>query len=263
MDSINIGVFQMDISWENITSNQEKISSLLESLDKLPDILILPEMYSTGFTSDVSTLNILNKETLQSQKDWQQTIADKFKISIIGSVLFFDNQHFYNRLYFTGYKQESVFYNKRHLFKLEKQSNLFKPGNERVIIDFKGIKIMPQICYDLRFPVWSRNDSAYQLLIYVANWPEKRRLIWDTLLKARAIENQCYTIGVNRSGRDGNSIDYDGGSAVYGPDGEEYLLMERQEKYSEVNLSLSGLANFREKFGAYKDADEFQLKTRE
>lgn len=259
-DRLIVGIFQMDIIWESIHSNQQKIEELLTGLEHVPDILVLPEMYATGFTMNPRNLDV---RSVESQLEWQKQVSEKFKLAIVGSTVIADGTGFKNRLIFTADNSAPSFYDKRHLFKMEKENQSFTCGTDRQVIEYSGIKIMPQICYDLRFPVWSRNDTGYHLLIYVANWPASRRVVWDTLLRARAIENQCYCIGVNRVGADENPIDYDGGSAVYGPKGEEYLQMTDKDTYAEVELSINELINFREKFGAYKDADEFEIKNRE
>jgi omega-amidase len=259
-DKISLGIFQIDSVWEDVKSNQKQIESLLNELENLPGILILPEMYATGFTMNPENIN---KEDIASQLNWQQSMSNKYNISLMGSTIFIKNSKYRNRLIYTSYDSSPVFYDKRHLFQMEKENFSSEFRTERPIIDFHGVKIMPQICYDIRFPVWSRNDSGYHLLVYVANWPASRRIVWDTLLRARAIENQCYCVGVNRVGIDGNSIKYDGGSAIFGPKGEEIMQMNSTEKYLEVELSVNELIEFREKFGAYKDADKFEIKNRE
>lgn len=259
-DNIRIGIFQIDSVWEDIRSNQQQIEKLLNELQEIPDLLILPEMYATGFTMNPQNLS---RREIDSQLEWQQSVSNRYRLSIMGSTIFFDISDFRNRLIYTSNYNSPLFYDKRHLFQMEKENLSFKPGSERSIINFQGIKIMPQICYDIRFPVWSRNDSGYHLLVYVANWPESRRVVWDTLLRARAIENQCYCIGVNRIGVDGNPINYNGGSAVFGPKGEAFLEMNESDSYAEIELSIKDLVEFRDKFGAYRDADEFEIKNRE
>lgn len=259
-DNIRIGIFQMDIVWENVRANQLLVEELLNSLSSKPDILILPEMYATGFT--MNPFNV-NKKEIDNQLNWQQAISDKYNIAFMGSTVFSENDIYRNRLIYTANSSQPVFYDKRHLFRMEKENLSFKFGTERSRIEYDGIKIMPQICYDIRFPVWSRNDYGYHILVYVANWPASRRNVWDTLLAARAIENQCYCIGVNRIGTDGNPIEYDGGSAVFGPKGDCLLQMNDKDTYTSIDLSISELVAFRDKFGAYKDADEFEIKNRE
>ena len=257
---LKVGLFQADIIWEDIEANQDKISGLLSGLDDKPDLLVLPEMYTTGFTSNYDNLNI---STVNRQLEWQLALSKESGVSILGSVLFFDNKRYRNRIFLTQPDSQYDYYDKRHLFQAEKENNNLEPGNRRVTINLKETKIMPQICYDLRFPVWSRNNTGYHILVYVANWPEIRSKIWTTLLKARAIENQCYVIGVNRVGADKNNIRYNGKSAVYGPQGEEILVMDHIEAYGKANLSVKELVNYREKFGAYKDSDIFEIKNQE
>lgn len=259
-ETIRIGIFQLDSVWEDIRANQVRVETMLESLSILPDLLILPEMYATGFTMNPGNIDQVQ---IANQLNWQQCISEKYMLAIMGSTIFIENGLFRNRLIYTANSSQPVFYDKRHLFRMEKENRSFTFGTERSRIEYKGIKIMPQICYDIRFPVWARNDFGYHLLVYVANWPASRRNVWDTLLAARAIENQCYCIGVNRIGTDGNPIEYNGGSAIFGPKGDCLLQMNEEESFTSIELSITELVAFREKFGAYKDADEFEIKNRE
>lgn len=258
-NNIRFGLFQQDIIWNDIFANQFKIESLIKNLSSLPDILLLPEMYTTGFND---TPGILSKNDLAGQLAWQQSISVKYNICVFGSVIEYNQDTFFNRLFFTRSDGSNDYYDKRHLFGIGGESEFYTSGESRKIFSFGPVQIMPQICYDLRFPVWSRNNIGYHILIYSANWPANRRIVWDTLLKARAIENQCYTIGINRTGSDGNSINYDGGSAVYGPKGETLLLLDEKEQYAEIILSIDDLLQFKNSFPAYKDADGFEIKTR-
>jgi omega-amidase len=257
--SIRVGIFQQDIFWQDISANQQKIENLLENLAHKPDILVLPEMYSTGFNQNPTEIS---KEQIAGQLNWQLSISNIHNLAIFGSIIETENDLYYNRVYFTQPDGTFDSYNKRHLFGIGGEEKYFSPGENRLIFKYNSISIMPQICYDLRFPVWSRNNMDYHILIYSANWPGNRSEVWDTLLKARAIENQCYTVGVNRSGTDGNSIKYIGKSAVYGPKGETILLMNDQETYSEVVLSIDELLEFRKSFPVLIDADIFEIKIR-
>ncbi len=260
MNTISVGIYQFDIFWEDIEKNQKKIESFLQSLTQWPDILILPEMYTTGF---ITNPDKLLGESVDSQLNWQQEISDTKGISVLGSMVFPVEDKFYNRAVFTESHAKPSFYDKRHLFGIEKEGGVYRFGSKRVTFSFNGVGVMPQICYDLRFPVWARNTSGYHILIYMANWPSSRQLVWDTLLKARAIENQCYCIGVNRVGKDGNGIGYTGGSAVYDMKGQTILHMGEKEHYSAVQLSISGLTESRSRFGALNDADAFEIKNPE
>jgi omega-amidase len=256
---IRIGLYQQNIVWEDITANQKKIEYVIDSLTNKPDIFLLPEMYSTGFLEEISNLN---HKQLAEQLNWQINISKQQKIGIIGSLIEVENDRFYNRLYYTKPDGSYNYYNKRHLFGIGGEDNYFIQGETREIFTFNSIRIMPQICYDLRFPVWSRNNLNYHLLIYSANWPASRNLVWETLLKARAIENQCYVVGVNRTGTDGKNISYIGQSAVFGPKGETLLFLDDSEQYAEVTLPIHELEDFRKSFPVLKDADDFELKTR-
>lgn len=255
-ESVSIGIFQFNIVWEDISANRLKVESLLVELTNLPDILILPEMFTSGFTMHPDKLP---REELLDQLHWQQKLSAKFKLSILGSVIWPENNHYKNRMIATYSNGGSDAYDKRHLFFNEKESGNFIPGNNRAIFEVDSIKIMPQICYDLRFPVWSRNNMDYHLLIYAANWPAQRQKVWETLIPARAIENQCFVIGVNRVGKDGNNIDYIGGSTIYSPKGEEILKMSSDEAYTHTELSIEELMQFRSKFSVLKDMDRFKI----
>lgn len=258
--TIRLGIFQFDVVANNIEQNQHKIGELITHLKVLPDILLLPEMYTTGF---IVKPNGLAKEELEKQAKWQAEASVKYKTAIIGSLIIPENGMFYNRLYFTSPDGQVKSYNKRHLFRMSGENEYYQTGNERVLFDYNGIKIMPQVCYDLRFPVWARNNLGYHILVYSANWPDSRNVAWETLLRARAIENQCYTIGINRIGTDTENIHYEGNSQAYGPKGEILIQMDNKERYTEIQLSITELLEFRNKFPAYLDADDFEIKNRE
>jgi omega-amidase len=258
-NSIRIGIYQHDIIWNNIQANQSKIDSLIFSLSTKPEILILPEMYTTGFNGNPL---VLPEKEIVGQLKWQLSVSEKYSLALLGSVIEYSNNIYYNRLYFTLPDGSYDYYDKRHLFGMGGESDFYTAGTSRKVFSYNTIRLMPQVCYDLRFPVWSRNNMNYHLLIYSANWPATRSFVWDTLLKARAIENQCYVIGVNRVGTDGNSIKYIGKSAVYGPKGETILYLDDKVEYREVLLSIDELMEFRKTFPVLSDADNFEIKTR-
>lgn len=258
--SITLGIFQFSPKWEDITANNNYIEKQINKQFELPDILILPEMYSTGFCVSPQTLV---PEMLEAQLTWQQQISEKYNITVLGSVPIKKGGSFVNRLFVTQKAQEPQFYDKSHLVNLERDSGNFIRGDKRLVIEINGVKILPLICYDLRFPVWSRNNCGYHLLIYVANWPAERNIIWETLLRARAIENQCFCIGVNRTGKDENGINYIGNSAIYSAKGEPLLEVAEKEGIYTTTLSIQELEGFRHKFGAIYEADPFELKSRE
>lgn len=258
MDTIRITLVQTDIIWENKQENLRLLHEKLQSLRGTTEIVVLPEMFSTGFSMQSDVLAETNSgETITTLKQW----AAHYHLAICGSFIAKDNGHFYNRAFFLTPEGEEFYYDKRHLFRMGREAEHFSAGSKRLILSYHGWNICLLVCYDLRFPVWSRNvDNEYDLLIYVANWPVPRRLAWDTLLRARALENQCYVCGVNRTGTDGYKLPYNGGSSVYSALGEEVAsLPDDKEGMITVPLSLSTLQQFREKFPVWKDADRFHL----
>jgi omega-amidase len=257
INELRIGLFQMNIVWEDIVVNRLKIETILNRLSDVPDILVFPEMFTTGFSTINSNWHI---HELNLHVDWQLELSAKHNVTLMGSVIMPEGDMFKNRLLITYPNSTYDYYDKRHLFQEEKNKGLFLSGNERKIFKYGDLKIMPQICYDLRFPVWSRNNLNYQVLINVANWPSARQKAWKTLLTARAIENQCFVIGVNRVGEDGNGIKYRGGSMVISPMGEDLLVLKSKEEYAEINLDMNNLFDFHEKFPVYKDSDKFTIQ---
>jgi predicted amidohydrolase len=255
--NLKIGLFQFDILWEDIEGNNRLIYDRLNSLGVMPDLIFLPEMYSTGFTMQPEKLN---QKLLMAQSSWQQNLSNTFNVGVLGSFIQPEGEKYKNRLHFSLPTTAPGHYDKRHLFHLENSFGNFIPGNSRECFKYNGIKLMPQICYDLRFPVWARNDQNYQVLFYVANWPASRQHVWRTLLMARAIENQCFVVGVNRIGTDNNNIDYTGGSVVFNAKGESLIELGDKEQYMEVSLSMKELHSFKEKFPVYKDWDKFILE---
>jgi len=254
---MKISIIQPDIAWESKTINLRKLVSLISPLFNKTDIVILPEMFNTGFSMNTQLLC----EAPQSETyKWMKDIAEKGNFGVCGSYIVKENMHFFNRWVFVTPGDELWSYDKRHLFRMGGEDKVFSPGNKRVVLNFRGLRISPYICYDLRFPVWSRSRSDYDLIVYVANWPEARRETWLTLLKARAIENQCYVAGANRTGTDGNGINYCGSSVIINPRGE--ILAEAgydSEATLTAEISLDELFSFREKFPVFKDADDFSI----
>lgn len=258
MDSIRISIIQTDIVWENKQENLRLLRGKLQSLCGTTEIVVLPEMFSTGFSMQSEQLaEPVSGTTIGSLREW----ATEFQLAIAGSYIATDNGHNYNRAFFLTPEGDAYYYDKRHLFRMGQEPDHFSAGNQRLILSYKGWNICLLVCYDLRFPVWSRNvDREYDLLVYVANWPTSRRRVWDTLLQARALENQCYVCGVNRVGTDGYRLNYNGGSCVISPYGETILATsDDQEATVTTTLSLSTLNTFRDKFPVWRDADRFQL----
>ena len=255
-NDLRITLIQPDLIWESPRENREHLSQLIDSVKERTDLIVLPEMFTTGFSMNASTLaEPMNGETMQ----WMWQKAAEKDAAICGSVILEDAGGRYNRLLFVQPDGTYSSYDKRHLFFVEGEIGVFEPGKERVIVNFRGWRIALYICYDLRFPVWSRNRKDTDLALYVANWPASRTLVWQTLLKARAIENQIYVAGVNRIGADGNGIEYCGDSLLVNPRGEVVHRLENREEVVTVSLSMKSLQAFREKFPVGNDADDFQI----
>ncbi len=256
---IRVSIVQTAIEWENKEENLRLFHKKIKDLNETTDIIVLPEMFSTGFSMNSQALAETNMDrTIVTLRQW----ASIYQTAICGSYIAKEHDDaFYNRAFFLTPEGEAYYYDKHHLFRMGQENECFSSGNKRTIVTYHGWKICPLICYDLRFPVWSRNlNNEYDLLIYVANWPTSRRPVWDTLLRARAIENQCYVCGVNRVGIDGYHIKYNGGSVIYSAKGEIIASIDDgQEGISTVSLNLTSLRKFREKFPVWKDADTFQL----
>ena len=212
MNDIRISLIQTDIVWEKKENNFRLLHEKLQALRGTTEIVVLPEMFSTGFSMQSERLaEPAAGETMTLLRRW----ATEYQLALCGSYMAAENGHYYNRGFFLTPEGETYFYDKHHLFRMGRESRHFTPGDKQTVFSYRGWNLCLLICYDLRFPVWSRNvDNAYDLLIYVANWPEERRQAWDTLLRARAIENQCYVCGVNRIGTDGYHLYYNGGSCL-------------------------------------------------
>ncbi len=255
MQDLRIALIQFDIVWQNPISNRNILEAKIANIDPKADLIILPEMFTTGFTMDTT------KHTEQMEGKtlfWMKQMAANSNTVITGSIIIKERNHYFNRLLWITPKGEQYYYDKRHLFRMAEEHNYFAQGNMQPIFKLKGWRIKPQICYDLRFPVWSRNnDLEYDLLFYVANWPKARISAWDTLLQARAIENLSYSIGVNRVGTDGNKKDYNGHTACYNYKGELLGNMVEKEAIVYVDLSKPDLDNYRKSFPANLDADTF------
>lgn len=256
---LKISIIQTDLIWENPQANRDKFTMLLKQLNEKTDIAILPEMFTTSFAMNPERLaEPATGDTLL----WMQTTANELGFAICGSIMVKENDLYFNRFYFVEPNGKFHTYNKRHLFRMMDEHSHYQAGNERVILNYLGWRIMPQICYDLRFPVWSRNQDDYDLLIYVANFPTARQMAWNKLLPARAIENLCYVAAVNRIGTDGNGIPFSGDSQVIDPKGKIVLETENnKETVATLSLSLKELNDYRAKFPAHLDADNFTLET--
>lgn len=254
---LNIAIFQFNLAWENPSVNRNEIDRMLLKLSAATDLVFLPEMFTTGFSMNASELA---EEMDGPTVTWMKEKAAEHQIALCGSLIIQEKENSYNRLLFVVPSGEIHFYDKRHLFSMGNENEFFKMGTERLIVNYKGWRICLLICYDLRFPVWSRNRGEYDLLFYSSNWPQSRALVWDTLLKARAIENQCYTVGANRVGTDGNGIEYSGNSQVIQPKG---IVMAESKDYDdciiEAALSMNDLLRYRMSFPVLDDADHFRM----
>jgi omega-amidase len=252
---LKVLIIQSEINWKDTNANLNRYSSLLQTWDRQVDLILLPEMFTTGF---ISTPDEVPESMQKKTFAWMRQAASTRNCHIAGSMIVSEDNAYYNRLICMHPSAESDTYNKRHLFRPEGENELYARGLQRTISIIKGWRICWQICYDLRFPVWSRYQGDYDVLVYVANWPAKRRNAWNTLLRARAIENQCYVLGVNRIGTDGNHISYQGDSSVIDPKGNRINDPDTGEEiliYAE--LSYSALTDYRKKFPVLYDADTF------
>ncbi len=256
-ENLKIAVFQFDLEWENIQANLTKVDLMLEQLSGKADIVFLPEMFASGFTMNAAKV----AQTMDGQTiSWLKNRSAAYSLAICGSMVIHESGKFYNRLVFAEPSGKVSHYDKRHLFTMGGEEKAYSQGESRLIVEYLGWRICPLICYDLRFPVWSRNLNNYDLLVYVANWPEQRSLVWNTLLKARAIENQSYVVGVNRIGSDGNNITYLGQSQIIDAKGNAIALATDYSKdIILTGLSYSKLEKFRRKFPVLDDADTYSI----
>ncbi len=256
-EKLNIAMIQANLHWEDAEANRELFSEEISKVSDEVELIVLPEMFTTGFSMNAEKLA---EETEAETLNWMQKIAKSKSSAITGSVIITENGNYYNRLYFVFPDGSYKLYDKRHTFTLAKEDQTYTAGTERLIVDYKGWKICPLICYDLRFPVWARNTVDYDLLIYVANWPEKRVNAWDALLKARAIENMSYCIGLNRTGEDGDGYVYNGHSAAYDPLGKELTKLDRSDAFTtEFSIDKTSLNEIRNKLKFLQDRDNFTL----
>jgi omega-amidase len=268
MSTLTITGIQSNLHWEDKKANLQMFEEKILSITQPTEIVVLPEMFSTGFSMQPERLaETMDGETVL----WMKQVAAKRKIILTGSVIMEENGNYYNRLVWVLPNGQTGHYDKRHLFAYADEDQHYTRGEKRLIASVKGWKINLFVCYDLRFPVWSRQASPltrgeqepleYDVLVYVANWPERRVHAWTTLLRARAIENQCYVVGVNRTGDDGNKIHYTGESMAIDPMGEILYHKKDEEDIFTITLEKSVLEKTREKFPFWRDADQFRIIT--
>lgn len=253
---MKISLIQTALTWEDAAANRAAFSEKINAIDEVVDLIVLPEMFATGFTMNPSAV----AETMEGESvRWMKQTAIAKGCAITGSLVIEEDGRYYNRLLFVLPDGEVKTYNKRHLFSFAGEDKHYTAGTDKLIVEYKGWKICPLVCYDLRFPVFARNTEGYDLLLYVANWPQIRTFAWDALLKARAIENQAYTIGVNRVGQDANGHAYSGHSQVLDALGAYVLEPQETDGVFTVELSKETLDETRAKFAFLNDRDSFTL----
>ena len=261
MAPLTLTLIQANLHWENKPANLEMFQQKIEAVGQKTEVVILPEMFSTGFSMRPQGLaENMEGETLQ----WMKKTAAKNNIILTGSVIIQENEQYFNRLIWMLPNGQFGQYDKRHLFGFAGEHEQYTAGKKRLVASVKGWKIHLQVCYDLRFPVWARQTPAkiageYDVLINVANWPKKRILAWKTLLQARAIENQCFVVGVNRVGIDGNNHLYNGNSLLIDPSGEIIFQGSEAEETTTITLQKETLLQNRSQFPFLKDADSFMI----
>ena len=254
---LNIALIQSELSWENPEQNRRDFTQKIEGLADNVDLVVLPEMFTSGFTMNPAQV----AETMTGDTiTWLKTIANKIQLAITGSLVIKEDGNYYNRMVFVHPNGTIEHYDKRHTFTLAGEDRVYTAGSKKLIVKYKGWNICPLICYDLRFPVWSRNAEHYDLLIYVANWPSSRITAWDTLLRARAIENMTYCVGVNRVGTDANNNDYSGHSVAYDVLGNRLdHIPENEVAIEVVALHKKDIATYRSKLSFLSDQDQFSI----
>lgn len=257
LENLTIALVQTHLVWEDSEANKTHFDQLLAKATGA-DLVILPEMFTTGFSMEPEKLAEPDSgPTAQWLKQW----AIELQAVVTGSIIISDSeQQYFNRLFWARPDGTLVHYDKRHLFRMAEEQKHYSAGEHQLLVEHKGWKIRPLICYDLRFPVWSRDAHNTDLLLYVANWPSKRRMQWNRLLAARAIENLCYVAGVNRIGTDGKGFAYSGDSQITDYLGDAILNCEDKDGVFHYTLSAEQLLTFRESFPAYQDADMFEIK---
>ncbi|MCZ2222126.1 MAG: amidohydrolase [Chitinophagales bacterium] len=263
-NTLTFSLIQTNLYWEDKMANLKMLEQKINSIKEKTEVVVLPEMFSTGFSMQPEKF----AETMQGNcVNWMKKIASQKRIILTGSLMIKENNNYYNRLIWMLPNEQFGYYDKRHCFAYAQEDKYYTAGNKRLITSVNGWKINLQICYDLRFPVWARqqiadknNQPEYDVLLYVASWPQRRNYAWKTLLTARAIENQCYVIGVNRVGEDGNKINYSGDSMIINPLGEIVYSKADDEDIYTISLQKEHLQDVRNKFPFLADADNFTIE---
>ncbi len=257
MRDLRVTLIQSMQHWENAASNRSLFAGKLEGLQGTTDLIVLPELWTTGFSMNVALAETMDGETVR----WMKEQAARADAAIYGSVIINDGGKTFNRGLFVKPDGSVANYDKRHLFRFANETDHFSAGSKRVVVEWRDWRILLQICFDLRFPVFSRNKGDYDAVLYVANWPEPRRYPWSQLLIARAIENQCYVVGVNRVGMDGKGIHYTGDSVAIDPKGEVMVACEpARDCVNHATLNAAALEDFRAKFPVGMETDNFDLR---
>lgn len=258
MSGLTVSFIQTSLHWQNPAANRAELDHHISEISIPTDLIVLPEMFTTGFSMEAAELaEPMDGPTMA----WMREVAAARNAVVTGSLIINDAEQYFNRLFWVRPDGSFSYYNKRHLFTMAGEHHVYTAGTERLVEEWRGWRICPLVCYDLRFPVWSRNSAAqpYDLLLYVANWPAARRNAWMTLLRARAIENVAYTIGVNCVGTDGKGLTYTGDSALLDMTGEYLVEVGNQETGITRTLRRTDLDDFRQRFPALHDADTFEL----
>ncbi len=252
---LHLSLVQANIVWEDIAANLTHYTTLCEGIES-SDVVILPEMFQTAFTMQPQKVA---EQMEGASMEWMAQLAARVNGVVTGSLVIQEGEHFFNRLIWMLPNGTYQYYDKRHLFRMVGEEQVFQAGQKRLLVEWKGWRICPMICYDLRFPVWSRNRNDYDVAIYIANWPNQRSYPWMQLLKARAIENLAYVVGVNRVGHDQDSHYYSGHSCVNNYKGEVQTLLQHKEGLIERHIAYDALQQFRTSFPAWMDADDFEI----
>lgn len=257
MQDLTVTIIQTVLKWHDAAANRAHFDGVIAGIEGPTDLIILPEMFTTGFTMDTTAYaETMNGESVA----WMRLVAKDFRTTLCGSLIIEEQGRYYNRLVWMAPDGECKSYDKRHLFRMAGEHEHFATGTEKPIFALNGWRVLPLVCYDLRFPVWSRGVNEFDLMIVIANWPAARRSAWQVLLPARAVENQCYVAGVNRIGTDGNDIRYTGDSVVVDFHGKNLLSCADADSTETISLSGAALERYRQKFPAYLDADTFTIK---
>jgi omega-amidase len=263
MSTLTISIIQTVLHWEDRQENLRMLEEKIRNIKERTEVIVLPEMFSTAFSMKPEQLS----ETMEGETmEWLRNIAAEKRAIITGSIIIKEHEQYFNRLIWMQPDGKYGFYDKRHLFAYAGEDKHYAAGNKRLIASVKGWKVNLQVCYDLRFPAWSRHNFAategqpeFDLLIYVANWPERRNHAWKTLLQARAIENQCFVVGVNRVGKDGNDIYHSGDSMIVNAMGEVLYTKSHDEDVHTITLQKEEVDEIRTKLPFWKDGDKFMI----